>query len=80
MDTPDDLLGGDAKSMKELLINAVTDRMTKDKEHGEFVKDAAGRTRNIVTSNIFSNEHFILATLLDPRIKMVPFQGTEFFE
>lgn len=39
------------------------------------VVDAAGKTRKIVTVNVFKSKVYILAALLDPRVKLVPFQG-----
>lgn len=32
--------------------------------------------RHIVTLDVFNNELYILSTLLDPRVKTLPFEGT----
>jgi hypothetical protein len=60
------------------LCQAVVDRFTNDKEKGEKVFDKEGKARRIVTADIFHNKNYILASLLDPRIKDVPFLGNNY--
>lgn len=40
-----------------------------------IINKATGKPRRIVTYNVMRNKNFILAALLDPRIKSVPFNS-----
>lgn len=60
---------------KKLLIESLLARFTTDKEGGEKVVEKDGKTRNIFTINLFFQKSYILATVLDPRLKLRPFLG-----
>lgn len=65
---------------RSAVIQSLLDRFTNDKEKGEAVYNkTTNKRRNIITIDIFSSVPFILAALLDPRIKDLPFLGKHFF-
>jgi hypothetical protein len=63
------------KNFKTGLCKSIIDRFTNDKEKGERIIGSNGKNRQIVTVDIFHNSRYILAALLDPRIKTAPFLG-----
>ncbi|XP_035713793.1 uncharacterized protein LOC118438118 [Folsomia candida] len=60
---------------KASLVTSVVQRFTTNKDRGERILNADGKTRNIVTIDAMSSKAYILAAVLDPRIKTLPFQG-----
>jgi hypothetical protein len=44
------------------------------------VADAGGKIHRIVTTNVFKDPNYILATLLDPRLKTSPFTGSNLYK
>jgi len=57
------------------LCQSICNRFTNNKDIGEKIHDLTGKARRIVTVDVFNDPTYILATLLDPRIKVVPFNG-----
>ena len=60
---------------KNDLCNSVVNRFTTDKEKGGVVLNEFGKKRNIVTVDVCNEHSYIMASLLDPRVKTVPFEG-----
>jgi len=60
---------------KQSLVHSVVNRFTTNKEKGEKVIDEKGKIRRIVTLDIFNEKAFVIASLLDPRIKTSIFEG-----
>ncbi len=69
----DDDEGSYIRAFKEMLKQSVLQRF--DTHHGDALK-AIGR--KIVTTDIFNDPFYILATILDPRSKTVPFEGKNY--
>jgi len=65
-------------AFKDELKKCLLERFGYDKERNQKVIGPSGKERRIVTLDIFHNPFYVLATLLDPRIKTVPFGGKEF--
>jgi hypothetical protein len=65
-------------NFKQDLVKSVKERFTTDKDSGEKVLNEKGNARQIVTINLPKIKSYILATLLDPRIKGTPFVEGEF--
>ncbi len=55
------------------LRDSVLQRFGTDQESGQQV---AARGRKIVTCNVVNDKYYVLATLLDPKLKTIPFEGT----
>jgi len=53
----------------------VITRFGTAKEKGQKIKDAYGNEKKIVAVDVFNDENYILATILDPRFKTFPFDG-----
>lgn len=64
---------------RKKLLESITDRFTKDKEKGQNVVTEDGTIRRIKTVDVFHDLKYILATILDPRIKDAPFTGEKIF-
>lgn len=61
---------------KNALCESFITRFSHDMESDEpIINKATGKPRRIVTYNVMRNKNFILAALLDPRIKSVPFNS-----
>lgn len=61
---------------KEQLLNSCLTRFTgRDPVTREAPRTPAGRLRNIVTIDLFNHEAYIMATVLDPRTRLLPFDG-----
>lgn len=58
------------KTFKIKLKTCLMQRFENDKSKGQKVQG-----RNIVTTDIFNDKFYILATILDPRCKTIPFEG-----
>jgi len=67
------------KNFQEKLLSSIFQRFTVNKERGEQNLDSNGRPARFFSTNVMNDETYILATLLDPRIKQVPFQGGKLF-
>ncbi|OXA47250.1 Zinc finger BED domain-containing protein RICESLEEPER 1 [Folsomia candida] len=66
---------------KNALCESFITRFSHDMESDEpIINKATGKPRRIVTYNVMRNKNFILAALLDPRIKSVPFNNTSMHE
>lgn len=70
----------DLTGLKQFQIDicaTVRDRFTTDKTNGEKIVDpVTNKTRNVASINIFNYKPYIMAALLDPRVKQTPFNGT----
>jgi hypothetical protein len=61
---------------KESLIWNVVQRFTNNKALGEKFTNEDGTFRpRVVTIQAFKNKSYVIASLLDPRIKLRPFTG-----
>jgi len=61
---------------KGKLITSLINRFTIDMAAGEKVVGSNGNFRRIITVNLVKRKPYILASLLDPRVKLKPFEGT----
>lgn len=60
------------EKFRRALRDSVLKRFGTDQDSGQ---PAAVRGRKIVTSNVVNDKYYILATLLDPKLKTIPFEG-----
>jgi len=56
------------------LLDSVLSRFTTNQEKGEKVV-VGGKQRRIVTADVLADETYVMAALLDPRIKPTPFKS-----
>lgn len=62
-------------AFKAELRRSVWQRFETNRESGQKVTGVTGADRNIVTCDVFNEKNYILATILDPRLKLLPFTG-----
>lgn len=62
-------------NFKGATVKALVDRFTTDKDKGEKVMNANNTPRNIVTLDLFSNKLYVIASILDPRVHTLPYDG-----
>lgn len=64
----------DLSKFKNELLNSCAVRFTG--KHPEASKVSSRKLRSIVTMDLFRHLSYVLATFLDPRMRLLPFEGT----
>ena len=69
----------DAMEFQHALLSCFEERFSTGTLEREISPNRISRLKRITRVEIFTNEKLVLATVLDPRLKLAPFLGIESF-